>query len=230
MEIKKNPEVDVRNVRLLLFLIGGIVTLGIVCAVFAFTIQEAKKTEAKEDVVDVNNVEQIEITRQDQPKPVEPPKPQKVEVKVYSEVLKIVTNDTKVETEMNFDEFTEDVEFVNVEVKEEVIEEEQIFVSAEEMPSFQGGGLPAFHAWVQKNVSYPMIAQENGIQGRVLLQFVVEKDGTLGQIKVLQTPDQSLADEAIRVLMKSPKWKPAKQRNKPVRLSFTMPVEFRLQN
>lgn len=228
MELKKNPEADVRNLRFLLYLIGGIVTLGIVCITFAITFDEAEKTK-QNLTVKIADDEEIIITRQEV-KPVEPPKPQKVEVKVYSEVLKIVTNDEKVEVEMNFDELTEDVEFVTVEVAEENIEEEQIFVSAETMPSFMGGDLRTFHTWVQKNVSYPMIAQENGIQGRVLLQFVVEKDGSLSQIKVLQAPDQSLAEEAVRVLKKSPKWEPAKQRNKPVRLSFTMPVEFRLQN
>lgn len=228
MELKKNPEVDVRNVRLLLFLIGGIVTLGIVCTVFAITFNEAEKAKPKEKANE-DNVEEVVITRQEE-KPVEPPKPQKVEVKVYSEVLKIVTNDEKVEVDMNFDEFADDIEIVHVTVAEEEIVEEEIFVSAETMPSFQGGDLRTFHAWVQRNVTYPMIAQENGIQGRVLLSFVVEKDGSLGQIKILQTPDPSLAEAAVQVLKKSPKWSPAKQRNKPVRLSFTMPVEFRLQN
>jgi protein TonB len=229
MELKKNPKVDVRGIRLLLLLIAGIVTLTVVCLALALAFEESekKKTNEAEKVVED---EEIVVTRQEEKK-IEPPKVQKVEIKVYSDVLKIVTNEEKVETEINFDEFQDNVEFITqVEVVEEQVEDDQPFVVAEQMPSFNGGDIRTFHAWVQREVRYPMIAQENGITGRVLLSFVVEKDGSLGQIRVLQTPDQSLADEAIRVLQSSPKWVPGKQRNKTVRVSFTLPVEFRLQN
>ena len=74
------------------------------------------------------------------------------------------------------------------------------------------------------------IALENGIQGRVVLSFVIEKDGRLTNIQVLQTPDRSLSEEAIRVLSKSPKWSPGKQRNQVVRVKYTLPVDFRVQN
>ena len=74
------------------------------------------------------------------------------------------------------------------------------------------------------------MAQENNITGRVLLKFVVEKDGTLTNIQVLQSPDKSLADEAIRVLKTSPRWEPGKQRNQSVRVFYTLPVDFQLQN
>ena len=229
MELKKNPKVDVRSIRLLLLLVGSIVTLLVVCTLMALTFEETEKAKAK-DEAKVADVEEVVVTRQEEKKP-EPPKVQKVEIKVYSDVLKIVTNEEKVETEINFDEFQDNVEFITqVEVVEESVEDDQPFVVAEQMPSFNGGDIRTFHAWVQREVRYPMIAQENGITGRVLLSFVVERDGSLGQIKVLQTPDQSLADEAIRVLQSSPKWVPGKQRNKTVRVSFTLPVEFRLQN
>ena len=97
------------------------------------------------------------------------------------------------------------------------------------MPTFQGGDLMKFRAWVQSRLRYPQIAQENGITGRVLLTFVVERDGSLTNIEVLQTPDRSLSDEAARVLKMSPKWKPGKQRNQAVRVKYTLPVDFRLQ-
>ena len=159
------------------------------------------------------------------------PSPKKVEIKVHSDVFKIVTNEEKVEAEINFEDFRDDVEFITqVDVVEETVEDDQPYVVAEQMPSFNGGDIRTFHAWVQRQVRYPMIAQEKGITGRVLLSFVVEKDGSLGQIRVLQTPDQSLADEAIRVMKSAPKWVPGKQRNQTVRVSFTLPVEFRLQN
>ena len=78
-------------------------------------------------------------------------------------------------------------------------------------------------------IRYPEIAQQNGIQGRVIVQFIVECDGSLSNIKVIQSPDTSLTAEAVRVISNSPKWEPGRQRNDPVRVSFTLPVDFRLQ-
>jgi protein TonB len=122
----------------------------------------------------------------------------------------------------------DDFEFEVEEVVETIVEEE-IFVTAEEMPTFQGGDLSKFRNWVQSNVKYPQIALENGIQGNVVIKFVVEKDGKLSNIQVLQSPDKTLADAAVQVLQKSPKWKPGKQRNKPVRVTYTLPVSFKIQ-
>ncbi len=131
---------------------------------------------------------------------------------------------------MSFTEFDENTEVIQqVEVVEEEIQDDQPFLVAETMPSFQGGDLNTFRNWVQQNVRFPQIALENGIQGRVVVTFVIEKDGRLTNIEVLQTPDRSLSDEAIRVLSKSPKWGPGKQRNQPVRVKYTLPVDFRVQ-
>ena len=93
-----------------------------------------------------------------------------------------------------------------------------------------GGDLGVFRNWVQKQLNYPPIAQENGIQGKVIIQFVVEKDGRLTNVQVLSTPDRSLSEEAVRVLQLSPRWSPGKQRNQPVRIKYTLPVDFRIQN
>ena len=114
------------------------------------------------------------------------------------------------------------------EVVEQIVEEE-IFVTAEEMPTFQGGDLGKFRAWVMQHVKYPPIALENGIQGNVVVKFVVEKDGKLSNIQVLQSPDKTLSEAAIQVLQKSPKWKPGKQRNKPVRVTYTLPISFQIK-
>ena len=97
------------------------------------------------------------------------------------------------------------------------------------MPEFPGGQ-GALLQYLAKSIKYPVIAQENGIQGRVVLSFVIEKDGRLTNIQVLQTPDRSLSEEAIRVLNKSPKWSPGKQRNQVVRVKYTLPVDFRVHN
>ncbi|MEZ3440298.1 energy transducer TonB [Alistipes muris] len=227
MEIKKSPKADLQNKRGLLLEIGLIVALALVIAAFAYTPKEHRIEQ-----VDLNygpvDEQIVEITRQDQ-KPPEPPK--KVEVKVIADLLQVVTNETKIATDINFAEFDEDTEVLQqVEVKEEIIEDDQPFLTAETMPSFQGGDLNTFRKWVQDNVRFPQIALENGISGRVVLSFVIEKDGRLTNIQVLMTPDRSLSEEAIRVLSKSPKWSPGKQRNQVVRIKYTLPVDFRMQN
>ncbi len=227
MEIKKNPNVDVQNKRVLLLEIGLAVALLVVIGAFLYTPREYK-IEQVEQVVTVVEEEITEITRQDQ-KPPEPPK--RTEITVITDILNIVTNDEKISTNVDFAEFAEDVEIIQqVAVEEENIEEDQPFVKVEQMPSFMGGDLMTFRNWVQSKVRYPQIAQENNIQGRVLLQFVIEKDGSLTNIVPLQTPDPSLSDEAIRILKTSPKWTPGKQRNQSVRVKYTLPIDFRIQN
>ena len=227
MELKKNPKVDVNNKRVVLLEIGLCLALLAVIAAFLYAPKEVVVEEIDMNYGPVE--EQItEITRLEEQKP-EPPK--KTEITVITDVLNIVTNDEKIETGFDFAEFDEDVEIIQqVAVEEEEIEEDQPFVKVEEMPSFQGGDLQTFRNWVQSKVRYPQIAQENNISGRVFLMFVVERDGTLTNIQVLQTPDSSLSDEAIRVLKTSPKWKPGKQRNQAVRVKYTLPIDFRIQN
>ena len=227
MELKKNPKVDVNNKRTVLLEIGLVVALLFVIAAFLYTPREV--TVEKIDM-NYGPVEEqiIEITRQEEQKP-EPPK--KTEITVITDVLNIVTNDEKIETGFDFAEFDEDVEIIQqVAVEEESIEDDQPFVRVEEMPSFQGGDINTFRNWVQSKVRYPQIAQENNISGRVFLMFVVERDGAISNIQVLQTPDSSLSDEAVRVLKMAPKWKPGKQRNQTVRVKYTLPIDFRIQN
>ena len=227
MEIKKNPEVDVQNKRFLLGEIGLAVALLVVIAAFLYSPRETEEVVIEQAVAVVEE-EMVEITRQDQ-KPPEPPK--RTEIKVITDVLNIVTNDEKITTDVDFAEFAEDVEIIQqVAVEEETLVDDQPFVKVEQMPSFQGGDLMTFRNWVMSKLRYPQIAQENGITGRVLLMFVIEKDGTLTNIQVIQTPDSSLSDEAIRVLKTSPKWTPGKQRNQTVRVKYTLPVDFRIQN
>jgi len=113
--------------------------------------------------------------------------------------------------------------------EQESVSEDPPFTTVEQMPTFQGGDLITFNRWVMSQIRYPEIAQQNGIQGLVLVKFIVEIDGSLSNIKVIQSPDTSLTAEAVRVISNSPKWEPGRQRNDPVRVLFTMPVNFRLQ-
>ena len=102
------------------------------------------------------------------------------------------------------------------------------FMIVENMPQFQGGDLNTFRIWVQGQLRYPAIAQQNGIQGRVTLSFIIEKDGTVSNIQVINSPDRALSDEAVRVVGLSPKWTPGKQRGEVVRVSYSLPVTFSL--
>lgn len=228
MEIKKSPKADLQNKKGLFLEIGLIVALLAVIAAFLYTPKEYRIKKVDNNYGPVEE-EITEITRNEQ-KP--PEQPQKVEVKVFNDILDIVTNDAKITTDISFEDFADDLEITTqvVEVEEEEIEDDQPFIKVEKMPSFQGGDLNKFRNWVQERVRYPQIAQENGVSGKVVLSFVVEKDGTLTNIEVLQSPDRSLADEAVRVLKTSPKWEPGQQRNQPVRVKYTLPVDFRIQN
>jgi len=142
----------------------------------------------------------------------------KTNLATIDDVKEIVTDEAVVEV----------VEEVKEEVQEEV-KEEEVFLVVEEMPSFGSGDANGFRSYVAENMKYPEVAAENGIQGRVFVQFVVEADGRLTNVRVIRGVDPSLDKEAVRVVSNSPKWNPGKQRGKPVRVSFTFPITFVLQ-
>ncbi len=108
-------------------------------------------------------------------------------------------------------------------VKEEKLQYQEVDVK----PSFNGGDANQFAAWVAENIVYPEVAKNNGVTGRVVLQFVIEKDGSVNDVKVLRGVDPALDAEAVRVVSMSPKWSPGMEGGKPVRVSFTFPLIFR---
>lgn len=103
------------------------------------------------------------------------------------------------------------------------------FAEVEIKPSFHGGDANEFSKWVNERLEYPEIAKENGVQGRVTLQFTIDVDGTLYDVKVLRGVDAALDKEAVRVVSKSPRWKPGIQRGRPVKVTYTFPVVFQLR-
>ena len=161
---------------------------------------------------------------------VTPPPP---EAPSIAETLTIVEDDADVEETaiVSSEELNQAVEikYVPVAVEEEEPEEQTIFEVVEQMPEFPNGGMAGLMQYLSKNIKYPTIAQENGTQGRVTVQFVVNKDGSIVDAKVLRGVDPYLDKEAVRVIMGMPKWKPGMQRGKPVRVKYTVPVMFRLQ-
>lgn len=129
------------------------------------------------------------------------------------------------------DKFTAVKEQVVVveEPKVEKHEPEQIFVAVEQPAEFKGG-MGALMKWLGNNIRYPEAAQQNGVQGRVVVKFVVEKDGSVSQPTILKGVDKDLDQEAIRVVKRMPKWQPGKNNGQPVRSYFQLPVTFKLQN
>ena len=107
-------------------------------------------------------------------------------------------------------------------------EENKVFDVVEEQPSFPGGPA-ALQRWLRDNMKYPVVAAENGIEGRVIVQFVVGKDGSISGVKVVRPVDQSLDREAVRVVSSMPRWTPGRQNGSSVNVRYTLPVTFKLQ-
>jgi protein TonB len=223
MESKKTPRADLQNRRGLFLEIGLVIALGVV--VVAFAVGQSEKVVVIQDM-GLAPVEQeiMEITRQDE----KPPEVKAQPIQVISDFINVVKNDQKITTDLTFDDFSDDLEIVIPTMIEEEVEDIPVFIT-EEMPKFQGGDLNDFRNWVQKDLTYPRIAAENNIQGTVTLKFVIEKDGSLTNIEEIASPDRSLTEAAVERLKKSPKWTPGKQRNKPVRVAYVLPVVFILQ-
>ncbi len=228
MEVKKSPKADLEGKKSTWLLIGYVLILAFMFVAFEWSERDKQVLIAQGPVQVTFEEDMVPITQQEQPQTPPPPQAPSAE-----EVLQIVENDTNIEeTEVATSEDQgEAVQIVSTGpavVVEEVVEEETIFHVVEEMPSFPGGDAECMR-FLNKNIKYPTIAQENGIQGRVILQFVVNKDGSIVDVTVARSVDPYLDKEAVRVVKMMPKWKPGKQRGKPVRVKYTLPVMFRLQ-
>ena len=229
MEIKKTEKASLENKKLLFLEIGLIVSLLITFVAFEWKQAEINVSNL-EDTTQIEAEEEIIPITQETP----PPPPAEVKIPILSDQIDIVDDEIEVDDDMFMnleDDSSLGVEIMDyVEVEEEVVEEEAIpFQLVEEKPSFQGGDANQFSKWVNSRLQYPEIAKENGVQGRVTLQFTVEKDGTVTKVRVLRGVDPSLDKEAVRVVSMSPKWKPGKQRDRAVPVTYTFPVIFQLR-
>ena len=229
MEVKKTPKASLENKRALFIEIGLIVALAVVYIAFNWTSKDVQVSTLEAENQVVQEEEIIPITQETPPPPPEAPK-----IPVLSDQIDIVDDEIEVDNDFLSLEDSDDmgVEIMDYveNVQEEVVEEEAIpFQLVGEKPSFMGGDANQFSAWVNKRLVYPEIAKENGVQGRVTLQFTVEKDGSVTKVKVLRGVDPSLDKEAVRVVSMSPKWKPGKQRDRAVPVTYTFPVYFQLR-
>lgn len=228
MEVKKSPKADLEGKKLTWLLIGYVIVLAFMFVAFEWSEREVK-VDTSAQVVDLVFEEEADIPITEQPEMVVPPPPQAPQI---VETLTIVDDEMDIEetTIASTEDLGEavDIKYVPAGVAvEEEVEEQTIFEVVEKMPEFPGG-MPALMQYLQKNIKYPQIAQENGTQGRVTVQFVVNKDGSIVDPHVLRGVDPYLDKEALRVISGMPKWKPGEQRGEPVRVKYTVPVNFRL--
>ncbi len=226
MDIKKSPDANLEDKKFTYLLIGLVAVLSVLFVCFEWTDKEITVYEVQDNLM-IYEEEEIEQTQEEE----EEPEPPEVEQPEVIEELEIVEDDKVVEkieilTEDDQDQVQEFIAAPIEEIEEEEVEE--VFVVVEQMPEFPGGQQKLMQYFAD-NVRYPVIAQENGIQGRVICQFTVWKDGSISDIKVVRGGDKSLEKEAIRLIKNMPKWKPGKQRGKAVSCKFTVPVNFVLK-
>jgi len=225
MEIKKSSKASLEKKRTLFLEIGLVFTLALCLVAFEWTSSPRENRLLMSMGGEEIDEEQIPVTRQQPEQPPPPPPPPQV-----IEVINIVEDDVEIE-EIDFESIDadEDTEFDFVPIAEEEEAAEEVFFIVEDMPMFQGGGKEKFRTYIAQNLQYPAIASENGISGRVFVQFAVNARGEVVDVVVVRGVDPALDKEAVRVVKSSPKWTPGKQRGRPVKVQFTFPIVFVLQ-
>ena len=231
MEVKKSEKASLENKRLLFTEIGFVVALIAIYFAFNWSSTEKEVATLETEVANVEVEDMVPITQETPPPPEAAPK-----IPILSDQIDVVDDNIKVDDNM-FQNLEDDansgveiMDYIESAPEEETVEEETIpFQLVEEKPSFNGGDANEFSKWVNSKLVYPEIAKENGVQGRVTLQFTVNADGTVSNVKVLRGVDSSLDKEAVRVVSSSPKWKPGKQRDRAVKVTYTFPVIFQLR-
>ena len=228
MEIKKSPKADLDSKRLTFTLIGLVLSLFIIWRVFEVKSYDKRSLDNLQRTVEVIEEEMVEITKQEQPKAQPPaPKPQVTQIQVVEDDVD-VEDDIDINADVSQEEVIEEYTYQPPEIEEEELVEAEIFTIVQEQPEFVGGTAKMLE-YIQKNIKYPMMARESDIQGTVYVYFVVEPDGSISNVKLARGIGAGCDEEAIRVVNSMPKWKPGKQRGTAVRVSFTLPIIFKLQ-
>ena len=248
-----------RNIKALLILIIDAALVGGFLAWKVIEQKQAEEQQAYMEAMELAKLQEQAKKEKKKPEPIKPKVEQKKEIPVARETQKftapVIKKDELVKEENQVKQMDQldDKVAVGTENKEGVKDRtveavrndiavaapppppapkpevaNKVFDVVEEMPSFPGGQ-GALMAFLSSNIKYPVVAQENGVQGRVIVGFVVEKDGSISDVKVMRSVDPSLDREAQRVVKAMPKWKPGKQNGSAVRVKYTVPVVFRLQ-
>ena len=234
MQLKKNPEADLNKNRNLYFVIGLTLVLGVTWAAVEYKSYERKIDLTNGDML-VDDEEDVPITEQlktpPPPPPPPPPAPEVIEiVEDEEEVEETVIESTESDEEMVIEDIVVEDDFDDIDVPFAVIEDVPIFPGCESVAKSQRRACfqEQMNKHIRKNFRYPDIAQEMGIQGRVYVNFIISKDGTITNIR-MRGPDKNLENEAARIIGRLPKMTPGRQRGRAVRVPFSIPITFRLQ-
>src|SRR5690554_517603 len=222
MELKKSDNANLEKKRIPLIIIGILFSTALVLVAFEWKTYEMEISQLGELDIDLIEEEIIPISQQLPPPPPPPPAP--------TTVIEIVEDEKEIEEELVIEdmEVTEDTEIEFIEEVVEDVVEEQIFTIVEQMPSFPGGDA-ALMKYLGSSIKYPAIAKDAGIQGTVFVTFVVDEKGDVKDVKVLRSLGGGTDEEAIRVVRNMPKWTPGKQRGKPVKVQYNLPIRFTLR-
>ena len=229
MEAKKTPKADLENRRGLYLEIGLVVIMAIVLAAFEKKSYDKEQIEVVQRTA-MDEVEDVIIQTQQEELP-PPPPPEQPEVVTE---LNVIEDDAESKNEVDMSSFQRQEEATNIEItpvkieEEEEEDEQEIFQVVENDPEFPGG-VEAMYKYLAQNIKYPQLARENNITGRVFVTFVVEKDGSVTNVRVLRDIGGGCGQEAVRIVKAMPKWTPGKQRGKAVRVQYNLPVNFSLR-
>lgn len=229
MQPKKSDRANLESKKLLFFQIGMIAALALCLTAFEWKTGEKRQTVFAGIQEQAIEAEEVPLTQEQEPASAPPP-----EVTV-TDLFEIVDNNAAVSSDAEFEnDETDENKDVNlsstvINVGEEDTEDE-VFMIVEDMPQFRGGGIENFQAWVQKRVRYPELASDSRIEGRVIITFVVEPDGSVSNVTVSRSVDPLLDEAAKEAVAASPSWQAGMQRGRPVRVRFSIPIIFKLQH
>lgn len=224
MDARKSLKADLEAKKIIFFEIGLVLVLALVYFSLNAKSYEQRKAVLIQQQVQNTPEEMVPITEQKVKPPPPPPPKQVTQIKIVSNDVKI---DDNVDIDVNADMNTQVAQYTPP-VQEEDVQEQPIFTVVEDKPSFPGGEA-SLMKFLATHINYPALAKESGIQGRVFISFVVEPSGNIDHVKVLRGIGGGCDEEAIRVVKSMPKWNPGKQRGKPVRVAFTLPINFKLE-
>jgi len=229
MELKKSEKADLENKKGIFLQIGLIVSMAVTLFAFEWKSYDTQDYTTYSTLRVSTDIEElVQITQQNIPPPMPaPPLP--------SIILNIVENTAQINDDISIDaeadESTQVDEYKGNTViqqdDESEINEQEIFLVVENVPAFPGGDL-AMKKFLQDNIRYPIMANQSGIQGTVHVTFVIERDGSVTDVKIQRGIGGGCDEEALRVVRNMPRWEPGKQRGKPVRVQYHMPLKFKL--
>lgn len=227
MEVKKAPKANLENKKSIFFETGLMIALAVILVSFEWRSPADETLGYISDPTGVIDEDIMVVTKFEEPKPLPPPPPELLRNEFIITEKPTLDDDDIVFSQSDDNSANTVKPIFEEKYDPEDTGEDDVFVVVEEVPKFMGGEV---QQWIGKNVKYPSIAAENGVQGKVYVQFVIEKDGSVSNVNVLRGVDASLDKEAVRVIQAMPKWKPGKQRGSTVRVSYTLPINFRLSS